>query len=225
MAVRARGESYWVWGLMAFLSVGVGLYGLAFLVLGFEAFGEEVRSNGFNQVVSPYGLLAHATAAGLALAIGPFQFVRGLRAKRPKLHRWMGRTYVAACVVGGVAGGLIAPFTFAGPIAGAGFFLLALAWLWTTLQAYRRAVARDFADHERWMIRSFSLAFAAVTLRIYLPISGISGLPFLESYIAIAWLAWVPNLIAAELYIRARHPVAGRAREQRPRPPAVRATR
>lgn len=210
-AARGQIGGAWAWGLMAFLSVGVGLYGLAYLVLGFDAFGEEVRSNGFNQMVSPYGLLVHAAAAGLALALGPFQFVRSLRAKRPKLHRWTGRTYVVACIVAGVAGGLLAPFTFAGPIAGAGFFLLALAWLWTTVMAYRRAVARDFADHERWMIRSFSLALAAVTLRIYLPIAGVTGLPFLESYIAIAWLAWVPNLIAAELYIRARHPARVRA--------------
>jgi len=210
MAARAR-ENLWAWGLMAFLSVGVGLYGLAFLLLGFESFGEEVRANGFNQMVSPYGLLIHAIAAGLALAIGPFQFLRALRVKRPKLHRWMGRTYVTACVIAGIAGGLIAPFSFAGPIAGAGFFLLAIAWLWTTLIAYRRAVARDFADHERWMIRSFSLALGAVTLRLYLPLSAIAGLPFLESYIAIAWLAWVPNLIVAEIYIRARGPAAMRA--------------
>lgn len=211
MAAHARGQNPILWGLMAFLSVGVGLYGLAYLVLGHEAFGAEVRANGFNTTVWPYTLLVHAAFAGVALALGPFQFVRSVRAKRPKLHRWMGRTYVAACVIAGVAGGLLSPFTFAGPIAGAGFLLLALAWLWTTLMAYRRAVARDFADHERWMIRSFSLALAAVTLRIYLPIAGVTGLPFLESYIAIAWLAWVPNLIAAELYIRARHPLRVRA--------------
>jgi uncharacterized membrane protein len=210
MAARARSGNASLWGVMAFLSVGVGLHGLSFLVLGFAHFGTELQANGFNQV-SPYGLLTHAVAAGLALALGPFQFVPGLRAKRPKVHRWMGRTYVAACMVAGLAGGLIAPFTFAGPIAGAGFLLLALSWLGTTFLAWRRAVAREFAEHERWMIRSFALTFAAVTLRLYLIPVGVFGWAFAPAYVAIAWLCWVPNLIAAEIYIRARRPVRARA--------------
>ena len=55
--------------------------------------------------------------------------------------------------------------------------------------------------HERWMIRSFSLTFAAVTLRLYIPIGMIAGFPFNQAYVAIAWLCWVPNLMAAELFL------------------------
>jgi hypothetical protein len=53
------------------------------------------------------------------------------------------------------------------------------------------------------MIRSFALTFAAVTLRIYLPLAIIQnqGEFPLDAYRAIAWLAWVPNLIVAELVI------------------------
>jgi uncharacterized membrane protein (DUF4010 family) len=61
----------------------------------------------------------------------------------------MGRTYVTACLVGGVAGGLIAPYTSAGPVAGAGFLVLAIAWLWCAFAAYRAAVRRDFAARTR----------------------------------------------------------------------------
>jgi hypothetical protein len=52
------------------------------------------------------------------------------------------------------------------------------------------------------MTRSFALAFAAVTLRIYLPGSMIAGLDYAESYPAIAWLCWLPNLLVAQLLIR-----------------------
>jgi hypothetical protein len=48
------------------------------------------------------------------------------------------------------------------------------------------------------MVRNFSLTFAAVTLRLYLPISGVAGVPFEVAYPIIAWIAWVPNLIVAE---------------------------
>ena len=48
------------------------------------------------------------------------------------MHRWLGRTYVVACAVGGVSGGLIAMFSSSGPVAGAGFLGLAISWLGAT---------------------------------------------------------------------------------------------
>ena len=63
------------------------------------------------------------------------------------------------------------------------------------------AKARRFADHERWMVRSFALTFAAVTLRLYIPAGQVLGLDFMAAYRAIAWLCWVPNLVVAELLI------------------------
>ena len=48
------------------------------------------------------------------------------------------------------------------------------------------------------MIRSCSLTLAAVTLRIYLPLSQLAGIPFAEAYQAVAWACWVPNLVVAE---------------------------
>lgn len=205
----AKRNSVLVWGLMAFLAVGVGLHGLSYLMLGRSHLPPEVASNGF---AWPYMIIAHAGFAGLALLVGPFQFLRGLRAKRPHIHRWTGRVYVACCIAGGVSGGLIGPFASTGPVAASGFTALAVAWLITTAMAYRYAVARDFARHERWMVRSFALTLAAVTLRLYLPLGVFAlGFSFAEAYSAIAWLAWVPNLIAAEIWLAARRPQRARA--------------
>jgi hypothetical protein len=52
------------------------------------------------------------------------------------------------------------------------------------------------------MIRSFALAFAAVRLRIYIPLSQIAGFDYDDSYRMIAWLCWVPNLLVAQLLVR-----------------------
>lgn len=52
------------------------------------------------------------------------------------------------------------------------------------------------------MIRSWALTLAAVTLRVYLPLVMALDLPFLPWYRAISFLAWVPNLIVAELWLR-----------------------
>lgn len=55
------------------------------------------------------------------------------------------------------------------------------------------------------MVRNFALTLAAVTLRIYLPASMIAGIEFEVAYPYIAWLCWVPNLVAAELLFNKAH--------------------
>jgi uncharacterized membrane protein len=165
---------------------------------------------GKNLMLRPW-IFVHAGMASTALILGPFQFVARLRARAPKVHRWMGRTYIIACLLGGVSGLLLATGTNAGPIAQAGFGLLAVCWIFANVQAWRLAVARRFAEHRRWMVRSFAMTFAAVTLRLYLPIAPMLGYDFMPAYVAISWLAWVPNLMVAELYLnwsRLRSPAA-----------------
>ncbi|MEQ1607641.1 MAG: DUF2306 domain-containing protein [Hyphomonadaceae bacterium] len=152
---------------------------------------------------TPLGIKIHSAAAGVALLVGSFQFLRSLRLRSRRLHRWLGRIYVLACVLGGVAGGAIALFSSSGPVAGWGFFTLAVLWVPFTLMAWLSAMNRDFLAHQSWMIRSFALTFGAVTLRLYLPI-GIMTAGFEPSYPVIAWLAWVPNLLLAEFWLRMR---------------------
>jgi hypothetical protein len=52
------------------------------------------------------------------------------------------------------------------------------------------------------MVRNFALTFAAVTLRVWLPAGTAAGVPFAVAYPVVAWLCWVPNLLAAEALIR-----------------------
>ncbi len=185
------------WGLVALLSVGVALYSYRYL----PRIGPMIPDILRNAFSRPW-LDLHVAGAATALLLGPFQFLRGLRARRPRAHRWVGRTYVMGCLIGGVGGFVMAFGSTAGPIATAGFGGLAVLWIVTNVQGWRTAMARRFDAHRAWMIRSFALTFAAVTLRLYLPPVFIFHLPFVESYRAISFLAWVPNLILAELYIR-----------------------
>jgi len=60
----------------------------------------------------------------------------------------------------------------------------------------------DALTHRRWMIRSYALAAAAITLRIYLPLSVAFDWPFSIAYPAIVWLCWIPNALGAEVYLR-----------------------
>jgi Predicted membrane protein (DUF2306) len=53
-----------------------------------------------------------------------------------------------------------------------------------------------------WCIRSFALTAAAITLRMYLPLIFVFHWPFSTAYPAIAWLCWIPNALAFEVYLR-----------------------
>lgn len=185
-------------GLAALLSIGVALFSYRYLV--------PVGPLAANVTANPFALpwlAIHVAGAATALLIGIFQFLPRLRTRAPGVHRWIGRTYVLACTFGGVSGLMLAFGSIAGPIAAGGFGLLALLWVSITVHAWRLAVNRRFAQHREWMIRSWALTFAAVTLRLYLPLAPLLGVDFMVGYRAIAWLCWVPNLIAAELYLRA----------------------
>lgn len=186
-------------GFVLITSVIIALVSLRILVLGMEVGYPELMHHFPDRVTLFWG---HVIGASLALLIMPFQFWKGLRARRPGLHRWMGRVYAISILVGGLSGALLAPYAATGAVAAWGFFFLAVFWLVTTTQAVLLARQRRFADHRRWMIRSAGLTFAAVTLRIWLPASIIAEIPFETAYPYIAWLCWVPNLLLVELYLR-----------------------
>ncbi len=196
------------WFVMSLLALGVAIYALGsygFLPLG-AAVHPALRAN---FAAHALGLYLHVFGACFALALGPFQFLPSLRARLPAVHRWLGLLYLSMGVlVGGLAGLYMSQFAFGGTPARLGFGVLALAWLYTGSRAYDAIRRREIAEHRRWMIRNFALAFAAVTLRLYVPAAVVSGIEFATAYAVIAWACWVPNLLAAEWWVRASVPPA-----------------
>jgi len=185
--------------LFWFLSLAVALVSWRFMVLGLDAAFPNMLHHLEGQRLAFY---LHVIAAPVALVIVPFQLWTQFRTRRPALHRWMGRIYAAMVAVGGISGLIIAATTNAGTVAAIGFAVLAILWLWTTAQAVVHIRARRIEAHRAWMIRSSALTFAAVTLRLWLPLPLLAGLPLEIVYPLIAWVCWVPNLIIAEYLVR-----------------------
>ncbi len=185
------------------LSLSVALVSLRFLVLGLDvAFANMQHHLDARRLV----FAVHVSMGPVALALMPFQFLAGLRARRPRLHRTIGRIYALAVLTGGISGLYIAVTTNAGPVAATGFGLLALAWMATTAIGIRAARAGRYGAHRRWMIRSAALTFAGVTLRMWLAIGILSGLPFGLVYPVAAWLCWLLKLALVEPWLRRRNP-------------------
>ncbi len=133
------------------------------------------------------------------ILVGPFQFSTRLRTTRTQLHRWMGRAYLGVGVfIGGLSGLYISQFAFGGLAAKLGFATLAASWLYTGVRAYLAVRPKAILEHRRWMVRNFSLAFAAVMFRLYIPASTVAGIDFAVAYPVIAWLCWLPNLAFTE---------------------------
>lgn len=185
-------------GLLLFLSCGVA--GYAAFTYGMLPLGSLVHPDMKTSFLAhPNGIYTHVFASIVALTLGPLQFSTRLRRKHLDLHRWLGRAYLGIGVfVGSLSGLYISQFAHGGPVARLGFAVLALAWFYSGLRAYLAIRGGAVEAHRKWMVRNFSLTFAAVTLRVYLPAAMAAGVDFTLAYAVIAWLCWVPNLVFAE---------------------------
>jgi uncharacterized membrane protein len=149
-------------------------------------------------------LLLHIGGGVTALVAGLPQFLPGLRARRPAVHRWTGRLYVLAATATGLGGLLIAPHGLHPPLAPLGFTALALLTLTTTALGLHHARHRRIPAHRRWMLRSYALMFTAVTFRLWLLMLTPTPLSPATVYTSGAWASWLLNLAAAERLLRGR---------------------
>ncbi|MDZ4044616.1 MAG: DUF2306 domain-containing protein [Rhodoglobus sp.] len=155
---------------------------------------------------------AHIAFGAVALLIGPLQFARGLRERFPRAHRALGSTSVVAIIIASLAGLVISPLTSAGLIGTVGFGILAVLWASFALLGLRAILRRDLRGHRAWMTRTFALTYAAVTLRLWIPILMMVFIAtgtdpdeaFAAAYVIVPFLSWVPNLIFAEWLNRYR---------------------
>lgn len=186
------------WVVITILAVAIAGYG----ILG--ALGMMPLAPFVAESPSPRLFFLHMLGGGVALLLGPWQFRPGWRGARSAGHRWIGRSYLTAVLVSGVSGLWLAQVAQTGMVAVLGFGGLAVAWLVTGTMAYLRVRAHRYQDHRQWLVRNYALTLAAVTLRIYLPLSLGNGIPFETAYPIIAWAAWVPNLVVAEWWLMRR---------------------
>lgn len=186
--------------IMGLLALGLGLVSLRYLLPDGPHRAPAILANAF---ANP-ALAVHAGCAAIALMIGPFQFIRARNGRRPGWHRISGPVYVAACLVAAPAGFVLALGTTAGPVATAGFGLLSVVWFYVNARGLQAVLARRYAEHGRWMARSYALTFAAVNLRIYLALGGVLGLDMAQVYVATSWISWIPNLMVMEAWLRRR---------------------
>jgi len=151
-------------------------------------------------------LLIHVATAIPPLALGMFAFAKGIRNASLRAHRWIGTIYCVTIWISAITGILLALANQNGVLAKMGFGCLGVAWFSTTYLAYKTGRAKNIVSHRRWMIRSYAVTLAVVSIRPMFLLPPPLGLDFSIWYVMATWLCWVPNLILAETYIRLTRP-------------------
>ena len=152
---------------------------------------------------------SHVLLGGLILMIGLFQLNSKARQKWRTAHRWGGYFYVAGILFFACPGGMVMSFFIGrGPVVLASFLTQGSLWFYFTYWAYRKIREGKISEHRKWMLRSYALTFAAVTLRVYIFVfSAFFDLSQPLGYAILSWLSWTPNLLVMNEYLR-RNPVA-----------------
>lgn len=162
-----------------------------------------------NPVFAAHGglLTTHALAAGLALALAPFQLVPRLQ-HVPAVHRSLGWAYVGSATIGGVTGVAMGPLSLGGASATVGFATFGGLWVVSTWlgvfaigQTHRQG---GRVLHRRLMLVSVAVAFSAVTFRIGQAFLVSAGLEEAAVWDVMAWACWIPNVVFVE-WLSRRH--------------------
>lgn len=191
------------------LSIVIGLYPLIYIIFGTRFFSDNnigllasKSAELLGSTLWTLGFYGHIIFGGIALMTGWLQFLEKFRNRYMVWHRKVGKIYVFAAVISALCGIGIGFYATGGIISAAGFISLGIFWLLFTLMAYKAIKNGNVQQHQAFMIYSFSACFAAVTLRIWLPLlTAVIG-EFIQAYQIVAWLCWVPNLVVAHMIVR-----------------------
>lgn len=171
-------------------------------------------------------LVAHILFGSVALLGCCIQIWPWFRQRYPAAHRVIGRVYVFGGVVpAGLMAltiGAVSPF---GPMVAVSDVLGASLWLACTITGFRMARARRFAEHRRWMIRSFAMTASIITNRVWIVLWIVILSPQLSttfggSEVALrqtisglsGWLGWVVPLLITQWWLDRGEAAKRRAR-------------
>lgn len=153
----------------------------------------------------PITTLMHVIPGILFMVCGPLQFLSRLRNKHPRIHRLSGYAFVLSSYFIGLSGLSIALwFPFGGlpetlvTVVFGSLFLICLS------MGLRYAIQGQFQRHRHWMIRTFNLGLAVVTIRFLGPLveAVTPDIPFSLVFAGSMLIGWTLHLAIAEWIIR-----------------------
>jgi Predicted membrane protein (DUF2306) len=166
--------------------------------------GRADVDTGFAQ--HPALTLVHILPGALFFLMVPLQFVRRIRNRAPRLHRWTGRVALMLGLVIGLSAAVMSLRMAIGGINEMTATLLFDAlFLFCLVKGWLSARRRDFVRHREWMIRMFGIALGIATARpimgVFFATSRVTHLTPHEFFGIAFWLGFTITLVAAESWI------------------------
>jgi uncharacterized membrane protein len=201
LSTQFKPKAYLRLGLTIFLILFAGRFVIND-ALPYFGFNKETFGSYWNY---KWPLIGHISGGLLALIIGPFQFSKTFRNKFMTTHRWLGRIYLTAILIGTISSTYLAwtsayrvNFSWAFGLQG-----LAFAWITTASMAYISVMRGRILQHKEWMIRSYVVTFAFVTFRWLQDLQIAHQLmnKFEERGPTIIWLSWTIPLLITEIIL------------------------
>lgn len=161
------------------------------------------------------GIGLHFFAGAVLLLLGPVQLISEVRRQAPAVHRWIGRVYAFAALAAGVGGLVFIALkgTVGGTMMDVAFAAYGGLMVIAAVQTVRHAMARHIDSHRAWAIRLFALAIGSWLYRmgygLFFAIMGSEDPGHTAAFdgwfdYVMDWAFFVPPLIIAEMFIRAR---------------------
>ena len=114
----------------------------------------------------PLLTMVHIIPGLLFVVLGPLQFVRRLRNRRPRLHRWTGRVVIVSGLIVGSTALVMSPqMAIGGANETAATMFFALIFLFALTKGFLSIRGGKVALHREWMIRAFAIGLAVTTIR------------------------------------------------------------
>jgi uncharacterized membrane protein len=167
----------------------------------------ETSTENARFVAAPLPVILHILSVSLFSILGALQFSSGLRQRSPRWHKVSGRLVVASAIVAALSGLWmtvmypIPPELQGGLLYGVRVFV-STSMLLSIFWAVAAVTRRDIATHRAWMIRAYALGQGAgMQVVVLLPWMLLIGKPSMLQRDVLMSLAWLINLLVAEMTI------------------------
>ena len=145
-------------------------------------------------------LIPHGIGGALALVLGASQFSTRLRQRHVRVHRLMGKLYVAGTFIA-------APVAIWMAFINSPWFLVpftivqAGTWMLFTGIAYICVRRRDIISHRQWMVRSYGIVLIFVEGRVLMAIPALAA-KGMDAIVLVNWGCLAVTLVATECYLQ-----------------------
>jgi uncharacterized membrane protein len=172
----------------------------------------EISADNARFVAAPFPVIVHILCVSLFSILGAFQFSSWLRQRSAYWHKVSGRVVVASGVFTSLSGLWMTvmypiPPELQGSLLYGVRIFVGIAMLISILMAVSAVIGGDIATHRAWMTRSFAMGQGAgMQVVVLLPWMLLVGNPSILQRDVLMSLAWLINLLIAELVVQSWSP-------------------